>query len=354
MAEALFCTAPNVMVVSPGTPARTVAEFVAFAKANPGKLNYSSGGMGSSPHLSAELLKSMAGFDMTQVPYKGAAPAVMAVLSNEVNVMIGNLPPWSAHLKAGRAQALSVTTAKRHPSLPDVPALAESYPGFETEAWFGLLAPAGTPRPVVERINQLVNAALADPELRTRIAATGCDPAPISPDAVASRVQADITCWKKLADERQIRGDWHRHRHRFKAFKAAPFDGVTPATCGSEAGQQRIRHGIDCMLALRDALGPEARLMVDCHWRFGEARALQVLSALAPVRLHWFECPLPETVPHWPALKRLRVAARDQGVLLAAAETQIGCGGFQPLFDVCRAPGPPCACRRGNAGCGCC
>ncbi len=119
----------------------------------------------------------------------------------------------------------------------------------------------------------------------------------------------------------------------FKAFKAAPFDGVTPATCGSAAGQQRIRHGIDCMLALRDAIGPEARLMVDCHWRFDEARALQVLSALTPVRLHWFECPLAETAPHWPALKRLRAAARDQGVLLAAAETQIGCAGFQPLFD---------------------
>jgi galactonate dehydratase len=121
--------------------------------------------------------------------------------------------------------------------------------------------------------------------------------------------------------------------HGFKAFKAAPFDGVTPATCASAEGRQRTRHGIDCLLALRDAIGPSARLMVDCHWRFDEARALEVLQALAPARLHWFECPLPETPVHWPALQRIHRAARDQGVMLAAAETQIGCAGFQPLFD---------------------
>ena len=119
----------------------------------------------------------------------------------------------------------------------------------------------------------------------------------------------------------------------FRAFKAAPFDGVTPATCASAEGRQRTRHGIDCLFALRDAIGPDARLMVDCHWRFDEARALEVLHALAPARLHWFECPLPETPPHWPALQRVHHAAREQGVLLAAAETQIGCAGFQPLFD---------------------
>jgi galactonate dehydratase len=119
----------------------------------------------------------------------------------------------------------------------------------------------------------------------------------------------------------------------FRAFKAAPFDGVTPATCASAKGLQRTRHGIDCLLALREAIGPEARLMVDCHWRFDEARALDLLQALAPARLHWFECPLPETPPYWPALQRVHHAARDQGVLLAAAETQIGRAGFQPLFD---------------------
>ncbi len=204
---ALFCTAPNVMVASPGTPAKTVAEFVAYAKANPGKLNYASGGIGSSSHLSAELLKSLGGFEMTHVPYKGAAPAVNAVLANEVNVMIGNLPPWSGHLKSGKVQALAVTTAKRHASLPDVPAMAETYAGFETVAWFGLLAPTGTPPAVIEKVHQAVNVALADPEVSARIAATGCGPSPIAQQAFATRVQDDIVRWKKLATERNIRAD---------------------------------------------------------------------------------------------------------------------------------------------------
>jgi tripartite-type tricarboxylate transporter receptor subunit TctC len=204
---ALFCTAPNVMVASPGTPAKTVAEFVAYAKANPGKLNYASGGIGSSSHLSAELLKSLGGFEMTHVPYKGAAPAVNAVLANEVNVMIGNLPPWSGHLKSGKVQALAVTTAKRHAGLPDVPALAETYAGFETVAWFGLLAPAGTPQAVIEKVHQAVNTALADPEVNARISATGCGPSPIAQQAFATRVQDDIVRWKKLATERNIRAD---------------------------------------------------------------------------------------------------------------------------------------------------
>jgi tripartite-type tricarboxylate transporter receptor subunit TctC len=204
---ALFCTAPNVMVASPGTPAKTVAEFVAYARANAGKINYASGGIGSSSHLSAELLKSVAGIDMTHVPYKGAAPAVNAVLAGEVNLMIGNLPPWSGHLKAGKVQALAVTTAKRHGDLPDVPAMAESYPGFETVAWFGLLAPTGTPPAVVERVHAAVNLALADPEVASRIAATGCGPAPGAQAAFAERVRGDIARWKKLAAERNIKAD---------------------------------------------------------------------------------------------------------------------------------------------------
>ncbi|HET9820730.1 MAG TPA: tripartite tricarboxylate transporter substrate binding protein [Burkholderiaceae bacterium] len=204
---ALICTAPNVMVASPGTPAKSIAEFVAYAKANPGKLNYASGGIGSSAHMSAELLKSMAGIEMTHVPYKGSAPAVNAVLANEVNVMIGNLPPWTGHLKAGKVQALAVTTARRHPDLPAVPTMAEAFPGFETVAWFGLLAPAGTPQAAIERVHAAVNAALADPEVASRIAATGCTPAPMTQQAFADRVRGDIARWKKLAAERNIRAD---------------------------------------------------------------------------------------------------------------------------------------------------
>ena len=204
---ALICTAPNVMVASPATKVGNVAEFVAYAKSHVGKVNYASGGIGSSSHLSAELFKSMTGVEMTHIPYKGAAPAVAAVLGDEVSLMIGNLPPWSAHIKAGKVQALAVTTARRHASLPDVPALAETLPGFETVAWFGILAPAGTPKAVVDRVNTLVNQALDQADVRARLATLGCDPAPGTADLFATRVSGDVTRWKKLAADKQIRAD---------------------------------------------------------------------------------------------------------------------------------------------------
>jgi len=204
---ALICTTPNVMVVSPNTKAKTVAEFVALAKANPGKFNYASGGVGSSAHLSAELFKSMTGTEITHIPYKGSAPAVSALLADESQVMIGNLPPWAAQIKAGKVQALAVTTAKRHPSLPDVPALTESLPGFETVAWFGVLAPAATPKSVVERMNAVINQALDQADVKARLATLACDPAPGTPEAFAQRVNADVARWKKLASERNIRAD---------------------------------------------------------------------------------------------------------------------------------------------------
>lgn len=204
---AMICTTPNVMVVSPNMKVKTVAEFVAYAKANPGKINYASGGVGSSAHLSAELFKSMSGIDMTHIPYKGSAPAVTGVLSDEVQVMIGNLPPWSAQIKAGKVQALAVTTALRHHSLPETPTLTESLPGFETVAWFGVLAPAGTPKAVVTRINTLINQVLEQPDVKARLATLACDPAPSTPEAFASRVTGDVARWKKLAAERNIRAD---------------------------------------------------------------------------------------------------------------------------------------------------
>jgi len=204
---ALICTAPNVMVASPGSKVTTVAEFVAYAKANAGKVNYASGGIGSSSHLSAELFKSLAGVEMTHIPYKGASPAVAAVLADEVSVMIGNLPPWSAQIKAGKVRALAVTTAARHPSLPDVPALAETLPGFETVAWFGVLAPTGTPKAAIDRVNAAVNAALGDVDVKARLASLGCDPAGTTSEAFAARVNGDVARWKKLAAEKQIRAD---------------------------------------------------------------------------------------------------------------------------------------------------
>lgn len=119
----------------------------------------------------------------------------------------------------------------------------------------------------------------------------------------------------------------------YTRFKAAPFDGLSPQLCATREGRMRIGHGIDCMAALRDAMGPDALLMVDCHWRFDEASAMQTLRDLEPIGLHWFECPLAETHAHWAAMRRVRQAANDRGVMLAAAETQVGLASFQTLFD---------------------
>jgi tripartite-type tricarboxylate transporter receptor subunit TctC len=206
-AISLIGTSPNVLLVPVASPIRTVQEFLTHVKANPGKVSVGTAGIGSTQHFSLELFKSMTGTDLVHVPYKGSAPAVAGLLGDEVQVMIGNLPPWSAQIKAGRVQALAVSTAQRHHSLPDVPALAESLPGFETLAWFGVLAPAGTPRAVVERINTLVNQALEQPEIKARLATLACDPAPATPEAFASRVNGDVARWKKLAAEKNIRAD---------------------------------------------------------------------------------------------------------------------------------------------------
>jgi tripartite-type tricarboxylate transporter receptor subunit TctC len=204
---ALFCTAPNVMVVSPAVKANTVAEFAEYAKANPDMLNYASGGVGSSAHMSAELFKSIAGTKLMHVPYKGSGPAIMAVLGDEAQVMIGNLPPWLTQIKAGKAKALAVTSAKRVDSLPDVPAMSEFYPGFETEAWFGLFAPKGTPTEVIVQMNGVVNKVLSDPEVKEKLEGLSCAPAPTSPEAFRSRLRDEVARWKDLAASNHITVD---------------------------------------------------------------------------------------------------------------------------------------------------
>ena len=204
---AMFCTTPNVMVVSSSVKAKTVPEFVALAKANPGGLNYASGGVGSSAHMSAELLKSIAGVDLTHIPYKGTSPALVGIFGDEVQVMIGNLPPWVAQIKAGKVRALAVTSLKRNETLPNVPTMAEYYPGFETIAWFGLLAPKGTPKVVIDRMNAAVNKVLDQADLKNQLAASSCDAAPGSPDALRSRIVSEVARWKTLAAEKHITAD---------------------------------------------------------------------------------------------------------------------------------------------------
>ena len=201
-AVALVGAAPNMMSVNPALPVKTVAEFIAYAKANPGAVNYASGGNGSSAHLSAELFKTMTGVQMNHVPYKGSTPALTDLIGGQVQVMIGNLPPMLPHVKAGKLRALAVTTAKRYPGLPDVPTVAESgLAGYETVAWFGLFAPAGTPREIVVRLNKEVNAIIAQPEIRERLLAIGMEPMPGTPEDFAARQAADIAKWKRVVAE---------------------------------------------------------------------------------------------------------------------------------------------------------
>ncbi len=164
---------PNVMTVTRNLPARNIQEFIAHGKANPGKLNFSSGGAGTSVHLSGELFKSMTGINMVHVPYKGSAPALIDLLSGQMHVMFDNMPTVLAYVRGGELRGLGVTSAKRSALLPDVPAVAEFVPGFEASAWFGLAVPKGTPAAIVARINREVNETLKEPKVMQRLADMG-------------------------------------------------------------------------------------------------------------------------------------------------------------------------------------
>ncbi|HEY3641651.1 MAG TPA: tripartite tricarboxylate transporter substrate binding protein [Xanthobacteraceae bacterium] len=164
---------PNVMEVNPAVPAKTVAEFIAYAKANPGKINMASSGNGTSVHVSGELFKMLTGIDMLHVPYRGAAPALTDMLGGQVQVLFDNMPSSIEYIRAGKLRALGVTTTTRSDALPGVPTVAETVPGYEASAWFGLGAPKGTPAEIVDKLNAAVNAGLADPKLKARLTDLG-------------------------------------------------------------------------------------------------------------------------------------------------------------------------------------
>jgi tripartite-type tricarboxylate transporter receptor subunit TctC len=164
---------PNVMEVNPAVPAKTVAEFIAYAKANPGKVNMASSGNGTSIHVSGELFKMMTRVDMLHVPYRGSAPALTDLMGGQVQVLFDNMPSSIEYLKAGKLRPLAVTTATRSDALPGVPTVAETVPGYEASAWFGLGAPKGTPAEIVDKLNAAVNAGLADPKLKGRLSDLG-------------------------------------------------------------------------------------------------------------------------------------------------------------------------------------
>jgi tripartite-type tricarboxylate transporter receptor subunit TctC len=198
----LVAGVPNVLVVNPSLPVNSVQELVAYAKANPGKLNFASSGSGTSIHLSGELFKTAAGLSMTHVPYKGSSPALMDLIGGQVQLMFDNLPSALPQIKAGKLKALGVTSRERAPALPDVPTIAESgFPGFEASSWFGLLAPAGTPQPVIAKLNVEVAKWLASPEAKEKLLAQGANAAGGTPEDFAKHIAAETAKWQKVVKE---------------------------------------------------------------------------------------------------------------------------------------------------------
>jgi tripartite-type tricarboxylate transporter receptor subunit TctC len=191
---------PNVMEVTPSFPAKNVAEFIAYAKANPGKVNMASSGTGTSVHMSGELLMAMTGIKMAHVPYKGAGPALTDIMAGTVDVIFDNMPSSIGFIQAGKIRAVAVTTDKRSPALPDVPTVAETVPGYEASAWFGIGAPKGTPADVIDKLNTTVNEALKDPKLVARLAELGGAPMPGSPADFGKVMADEVAKWKKVVE----------------------------------------------------------------------------------------------------------------------------------------------------------
>jgi tripartite-type tricarboxylate transporter receptor subunit TctC len=193
---------PNLLVANPAQPFKTVQELIAYAKAHPGKINFGSSGSGSSIHLSGELFKSMAKVDMQHVPYKGSAPAVTDLLGNQIAIMFDNMPSAIQHVRSGKLRAIAVTTAKRSPELPDVPTIAEAgVPGYEATSWFGMFAPAGTPAPVVAKLNATIVKVLAQPEVSKKLAEQGAEAAGETPEQFAAFIQKESVKWGKVVKE---------------------------------------------------------------------------------------------------------------------------------------------------------
>jgi tripartite-type tricarboxylate transporter receptor subunit TctC len=188
----------NVMVVPPSLPVKTVAEFIAYAKSNPGKISYASSGNGTSVHMSAELFKYMTKLDMVHVPYKGSAGIYPDLLTGKVDVLFDNLPGVIEFSRAGKLRALAVTTAKRQPSLPDVPTVAETVPGYEATVIYGVAASKGTPPDVVQVLNKAFNEALADPKVQKRLADLGSEPLPMTSAEFAKLTDSEIEKWSKV------------------------------------------------------------------------------------------------------------------------------------------------------------
>jgi tripartite-type tricarboxylate transporter receptor subunit TctC len=189
---------PNVMTVTKNFPARNVAEFIDYGKKNPDKINMASSGAGTSVHLSGELFKYMTGIGMKHIPYKGAGPAITDLIGGQVDVLFDNMPSIIGHIRGGAVRALAVTSAARSPALPDVPTVAETVPGYEASAWFGVAAPKGTPPAVIARLNREINAALADPAMKAKLADLGGVPIAGTPEQFWDIHKMETEKWAKV------------------------------------------------------------------------------------------------------------------------------------------------------------
>jgi len=199
---------PNVILVHPSVPAKTLAEFIAFAKTKPGQINYASAGAGSSVHLAAELLEQMAQIKLVHIPYKGQPEAVTALITGEVSMMPLTMALAKARVQAGQARPLAVTTPKRSPALPDMPTVAESgYPGYEVSTWFGYLVPAGTPPEIVNKLNAEINAALKHPDVQKRLVSLGAELDPGTPQAFGKFLEGDMERWARVIKQAGIKAD---------------------------------------------------------------------------------------------------------------------------------------------------
>jgi tripartite-type tricarboxylate transporter receptor subunit TctC len=188
----------NVLVVNPSFPANTLAEFIAYAKANPGKVNFGTGGVGTSPHMSGELLKAMTGINIVHVPYRGTAPALVDLLGGQLQSAFDNLPGSIGHINNGKLRALGVTAEKRVDSLPNVPAISETVPGYSANVMYGIAAPKGTPPEIVGKLNSAVNTALKDPKLQARLRELGGEAMPMTPAEFGKLVASETEKWAKV------------------------------------------------------------------------------------------------------------------------------------------------------------
>ena len=197
----------NILVVGPSVPVNSVADLIAMARAQPGKLTFGSSGMGSALHLTGELFKMMAQVDMLHVPYKGTAPALADIMAGQTQLMFAD-PSALPLVRSGKLRAIGQTTAKRSVTMADIPTIAESgLPGYVADNWYGLFVPAGTPAPVIARLNAALVKALNDPEVRSKLASSGQDAAPSTPDEMGAALQADIAQWQRVVDAAKIKLD---------------------------------------------------------------------------------------------------------------------------------------------------